>query len=368
MLSHGITLNSETALYNTEIQSYLREPDINETKAARDIVAACMNPPDTIKPVKFAKIYQYFSSRYWAVLEDRRLYDAIIREANQPPYLQALLTLILEKSPHLVAVTNALRLSVYFEFALSNDILRHFVNHNMLASPAFEILFRSGAAPAEKQSFAVEALPLLRGWHILHALKFLPETLPHNLQETVLCLSADEATPFQYTPSEKIDTFLYILRRGNVTEVLKRGRPSDKVIKHLLRSYAYFMDELLFEDHDDVSQALEAFPVFINHLRTTKLDLNDCHELIDLHSTLSDDVEADLSNPEFSNYTNTIASTVPVIEAIAQRPEIKRYVGELINGKDKFRCKYAVRFALHVYNRDNFDYYDDALKHRDNYH
>ncbi len=356
VLPHMATLNMDR-------QSHLRQPNIDPIKFAQDINQICKALPSKISRRRFADVYNYFSCRFWAPLEDITLYKALKPSGFDEAPLSRFLLFIISQSPHLVAVSNALRLFKHLTAPIEGELLLALGQQRQLTHLVFDLIKRSDLTSKQSLDLAFSQIYSLSGWQVMQTLDALPDVLTPAQEERILSIPINNLAPFKYSFEERTPDILAVLYRGKLLDVLKRGQPCDAVMLNLLDAYLEILDVLLYSDEGEfeAEEALEAFPIFVNYLSTLNLDLPQLSMLQMLIRYSFDDCEMVLDD-EFPYFTPAIEAARSKLFAIAHKDEHRKTIMSKLASDDTRYLSDAIDFAVTFYGMDQFELYFKAAQ------
>lgn len=274
----------------TKIQTYhdLAASPLDETEIESLILSACQAKESPTRQEAHERLAARLGERYWGWHEHELVRRQFNQVSAQTDVLAEVYLEILRATPDLAATYNCLEQIRVFGHAVPTNLLRVMSCHYMLVGPCFDILLgQQGIAAEDKLDLCAHMMLRLRDHRKLVALRHLGFPVSKDLSLHILATPIQTvASAFLYTARDNIDFYLEFLRYGDLFETLRAGHPGEEIISNLIHTYAEIAEMLFEEWVEHADQAIQAFPLFVQHVQNTALSFDDLIQLNQVHENL----------------------------------------------------------------------------------
>ena len=163
-----------------------------------------------------------------------------------------------------------------------------------------------------------------------------------------------------YPIEDNIDAYLDMLYQAKLLETLKVGYPGKDVIHNLADVYAQISETIFWDEDERYQEALAAFPLFVDHILQTELNVNDLSRLSEVISGFYDEEP----NSQGPDHRADLKNAVQKLEAIFKDEAHKTAIYRALEDKARTDFFELIAMANWCYNENTFELYFSYAQHQ----
>jgi len=153
-----------------------------------------------------------------------------------------------------------------------------------------------------------------------------------------------------YPISDNIKEYLDFLYKRRLHETLKIGFPEKCVILNLTEAYAEISEIIFWQEDEYYDEALKAFPLFVDYILETELEIYDLYNVSRIVSNFFDD-----ENKNGPKHLQALRSTVQNLSTIFQQEKYKNSIYASLQDKSRSDYFELISIATDFYGEDEFE-------------
>lgn len=166
-------------------------------------------------------------------------------------------------------------------------------------------------------------------------------------------------SPFGYTIEDNITAYLDFLYEGRLYETLKTGYPGKEIILNLADAYAEISEMIFWEEDEYYDEALRAFPLLVNFILETELNVDDLYNVTRIIDNFLDD-----EDENWPEHLEGLRSTFKNLSAMFQQENYKNTIYTALEDKSRSDFYELISIATDFYGENTFELYFSFAKHR----
>ena len=160
-----------------------------------------------------------------------------------------------------------------------------------------------------------------------------------------------------YSIKSNITAYLDLLYSGKLYETLKKGYPEKDIILNLADAYAEISEIIFWQEDEYYNEALKAFPLFVNYILETELEIDDLYNVSRIVINFLDDE----NGPE---HLEALRSAVQNLPAIFQQEKYKNAIYTALQDKSRSDYFELISMANGFYGEDKFELFFSYAQHQ----
>ncbi len=165
---------------------------------------------------------------------------------------------------------------------------------------------------------------------------------------------------FGYPIEDNIDAYLDLLYQAKLLETLKAGYPGKDIMHNLADVYAHISEQIFWEENERFEEVLAAFPLFVDHILQTELDVVDLSRLSEVIS----DFYEDGPNSNGPDHLTDLQDAIQKLEAIFKDEAYKTAIYSALEDKSRGDFFELIAMANWCYDENTFELYFSYAQHQ----
>jgi hypothetical protein len=163
-----------------------------------------------------------------------------------------------------------------------------------------------------------------------------------------------------YPIEDNIDAYLDMLYQAKLFETLKAGYPGKAIIHNLADVYAQISEHIFWNEDERFQEALAAFPLFVDHILQTKLEIIDLSRLSEVISSFYDEGPSSKGQDHLADLNKAVQK----LEAIFKDEAYKTAIYSALEDKARTDFFELIAMANWCYDENTFELYFSYAQHQ----